>query len=96
MTVKQRRYTVRLEQDQWERLEQQARVRRVAPSDLIRAAIDQFLAGDALHDSSRLRMARIGEFQHLALDVILREKFPQYRDRVVAETDKRVKLYHGR
>jgi hypothetical protein len=41
-------------------------------------------------------MARIGEFQHLALDVILREQFPQYRDRVVAETDKRVELYHGR
>lgn len=96
MTIKLRRYTVRLEQDKWERLEQQARVQGVATADLIRAAIDLFLSGDAIQNSSRLRLARISEFQQLALDVILREQYPQYRDRVVAETDKRVELYHGR
>ncbi|ANI80071.1 MULTISPECIES: hypothetical protein [Sphingobium] len=96
MTVKQRRYTIRLEQDQWQRLERHALARGVATADLIRAAIDQSLSGDALEDASRLRLARISEFQQLALDIILREQFPQYRDRVVAETDKRMELYHGR
>ena len=95
MTIKQRRYTIRLEQDQWERLEQQSRSRGVPTADLIRTAVDLLLSGDSLKDMSRLRLARIGEFQHLALDVLIREQFPQYRDRIVAETDKRVELYHG-
>lgn len=95
MTIKQRRFTVRLEQDQWARLEQQSRSRGVPAADLIRAAVDLLLSGDALKDMSRLRLARISEFQHLALDVLIREQFPQYRDRIVAETDKRVDLYHG-
>ncbi|SEK02226.1 Ribbon-helix-helix domain-containing protein [Sphingobium sp. AP50] len=95
MTIKQRRFTVRLEQDQWERLEQQSRNRGLPAADLIRAAVDLLLSGNSMKDMSRLRLARIGEFQHLALDVILREQFPQYRERIVAETDKRVELYHG-
>lgn len=95
MTIKMRRYTVRLEQDKWERLEQQARTRGVPPADLIRASIDLLLSGDTIKNASQLRLARISEFQHLALDVILREQYPQYRDRVVSETDKRVELYHG-
>lgn len=95
MTIKQRRFTVRLEQDQWERLEQQSGSRGVSAADLVRAAVDLFLAGDSIKNMSRLRLARISEFQHLALDVILREQFPQYRERIVAETDRRVELYHG-
>ena len=40
-------------------------------------------------------MARIGEYQHLALDIIIREQFPEYRDRLVAETDRRLEQFHG-
>ena len=37
----------------------------------------------------------IGEYQHLALDIIIREQFPEYRDRLVAETDRRLEQFHG-
>ena len=44
---------------------------------------------------SQRRLARSSEFQQLALDVIIREQYPELRDRLVAETDKRLVQYHG-
>ncbi|GAY20621.1 hypothetical protein SFOMI_1151 [Sphingobium fuliginis] len=46
-------------------------------------------------NTSNRRIARISEFQHLALDIIIREQFPEYRDRIIVETDKRLEQYHG-
>ena len=54
-----------------------------------------FLASANLLSASHRRIARISEFQQLALDIIIREQFPEYRDRIIAETDKRLEQYHG-
>ena len=59
------------------------------------AAIDAYFAQADLLDASRRRLVRIGEFQQLALDVIIREQFPEFRERILAEVDKRVELHHG-
>jgi hypothetical protein len=87
--------TVRLDRSKYDRLVELASERGCTPSDLLRAAVDHFLSSGQLLTSSQRRIARIGEFQHLALDIIIREQFPEYRDRIIAETDKRLELYHG-
>lgn len=95
MTTNFRHYNIRLERTQWDRLAEIARSRKLTPADVIRAALDSFLATDDLLRSSQRRLARISEFQQLALDIIIREQFPEYRDRIIAETDKRLEQYHG-
>lgn len=90
-----RHCTVRLDRAQHERLEALAITRAVTPSTLIREAIERLLLADDLLSASQRRLARIGEFQQLALDVIIREQFPEFRDRIVGETDRRLELYHG-
>ncbi len=40
-------------------------------------------------------IGRLGDRFDQALDIIIREQFPEYRDRIIAETDKRLELYHG-
>jgi hypothetical protein len=37
----------------------------------------------------------VGEYSQLALDTIICEQFPDFRDKIVAATDKRMKRYHG-
>ena len=95
MASSSRHCTVRLDREQHERLEAGAIARGATPSTLIREAIGLYLLSSELMTASQRRLARIGEFQQLALDVIIREQFPEFRDRIVSETDRRLELYHG-
>lgn len=95
MSTPNKHCTVRLNRAKYERVVELAAERECTPSDIIRAAVDRYLAaGDLLASSSR-RIARISEYQHLALDIIIREQFPEYRDRLIAETDRRLEQFHG-
>ena len=95
MTIPYKHCTVRLDRGKYDRLVALAAERGCTPSDLLRAAGDAFLGSGQLLSSSHRRIARISEFQQLALDIIIREQFPEYRDRIIAETDKRLEQYHG-
>ena len=95
MTTPNKHCTVRLDRSKYDRLVELAAERGCTLTDLLRAAVDNFLSSGQLLTSSQRRIARIGEFQHLALDIIIREQFPEYRDRLVAETDRRLEQFHG-
>ncbi len=95
MSTPNKHCTVRLDRAKYERIVLLAAEGDCTPSDIIRAAVDRYLAGSDLLASSCRRMARIGEYQQLALDIIIREQFPEYRDRLVAETDRRLEQFHG-
>jgi len=95
LTTPNKHCTVRLDRSKYDHLVALAAERGCTPSDLIRAAVDSFLSAGQLFTSSQRRLARISEFQQLALDIIIREQFPEYRDRLIAETDKRLEQYHG-
>ncbi|WP_257558418.1 hypothetical protein [Sphingobium sp. CFD-2] len=95
MTTPNKHCTVRLDRGKYDRLVALAEEQGCTASDLLRAAVDSFLASGRLLNTSQRRLARIGEFQQLALDIIIREQFPEYRDRIIAETDKRLQQYHG-
>jgi|TARA_A100001391_G_scaffold166669_1_gene126804 hypothetical protein len=95
LTIPYKHCSVRLDRGKYDRLVALAAERGCTPSDLLRAAVDAFLGSGQLLSSSHRRIARISEFQQLALDIIIREQFPEYRDRIIAETDKRLEQYHG-
>lgn len=87
--------TVRIDRSKYDRLVALAAERECTIADLLRQAVDAFLGAGQMVTGSQRRIARINEFQHLALDIIIREQFPEYRDRILAETDKRLEAYHG-
>lgn len=95
MKTPHRHCSVRIDRGKYDRLVALASERDCTPSYLLRSAVDHILSTGEIVTSSQRRLARISEFQHLALDIIIREQFPEYRDRIIAETDKRVGIYHG-
>ena len=95
MATSYRHYNIRLERSQWDRLSEIATEQKLSVADIIRSALNVFLSSSDVLTASQRRLARISEFQQLALDVIIREQYPELRDRLVAETDKRLVQYHG-
>lgn len=95
MKTASRRYTVRFDPRVCERIEALASKQHCNPSDVIRAAVDAHLAATNMTVLSSRRLARISEFMQLALDVIISEQYPEFRERIIANTDKRLEQYHG-
>lgn len=90
-----RHCTVRLNRQQHDRILALATEQNCNPSEVIRAAVDAYLGTATLLTSSHRRLARISEFMELALDVIISEQYPEFRDRIIANADKRLEQYHG-
>jgi len=87
--------TVRLPRDLCDRLDAEAAFLGCTPSDLIRQAIEQRLDGLKLLHGSKRRHLRVTEYMQVALDAIIRKDYPEMRDTLVLETDRRMKLHHG-
>ena len=90
-----RHCTVRLNRQQHDRILALATEQNCNPSEVIRAAVDAYLGTATLLTSSHRRLARISEFMQLALDVIISEQYPEFRDRIIANADQRLEQYHG-
>ena len=90
-----RHCTVRLNRQQHDRILALATEQNCNPSEVIWAAVDAYLGTATLLTSSHRRLARISEFMQLALDVIISEQYPEFRDRIIANADKRLEQYHG-
>ncbi|SDA36042.1 hypothetical protein [Sphingomonas sp. NFR15] len=95
MSSTTRHCTVRLDRKQYDRILALAVDQNCKPSDIIRAAVDAYLGTASVITLSHRRLARISEFMQLALDVIISEQFPEFRERIIANTDKRLEQYHG-
>lgn len=87
--------SVRFDPQKYDRILAIARERDCKPSDVIRSAVDSYLSSNDLLSASHRRVARLIEFIQIAIDVMVREQYPEYRDRLVAEADKRLEQYHG-
>lgn len=90
-----RRYTIRLSTSLYTRIEHQAAALETTPADYIRRAVENYLLGQHSLSESQLRLIRVGEYSQLALDTIICEQFPDFRERILAATDKRMRRYHG-
>ncbi len=87
--------TVRFEPEHYSRLEQLAREQGKPVSDLVRTAIVTFLDGQPKLSVSQFRHLRVTEYMQVALDAIIRKDYPDMRETLVIETDRRMKLHHG-
>jgi hypothetical protein len=90
-----RRYTMRFDPVQYEQIEEIAAKLSIAPVDVVRRAIGNYLAGQKLLTDSELRHLRVAEYTQVALDAIIREEHPELRDTLVLETNRRMEKYHG-
>ncbi|HEX8414396.1 MAG TPA: CopG family transcriptional regulator [Sphingomicrobium sp.] len=95
MPAHSKRYTLRIDEEVFMAVEGVADRRGVSPAEVMRDAITAWIRGEKKRDESDQRLRRICEFTQVALDVIIRENHPEERDKIVANTDKRMRLYHG-
>lgn len=95
MSTSYRHFNVRLTRDQWDRVASMARSQNSSVAEVIRSAIDTALDAQLASNTSDRRQIRTAEFSHLVLDFIMRRQFPDFRDRLIAETDRCMELYHG-
>ena len=87
--------TVRFEQDQIVRLDQIATDQKRSFADLLRVVIGEYLDGRRAQSDSQLRLARVSEYAQAALDTIILEQHPEHREKIVAETARRMERYHA-
>ena len=90
-----RQITVRLHPDKLGLVEAEAKVLGCSHGEVIRRAVDHYLDRQKTLDESDIRLRRVCEFAHLALDVIIKEEHPDLRDTILTETDNRVRRYHA-
>ena len=95
MSTQFRRFTVRVDSRKADAIEAIAKRIAQTPTDVLRLAIDAYIADRDLGAMSERRLARIGEYSQLVLDLIIREQFPEYRERLIAETDRCMERFHA-
>ncbi|RSV32125.1 hypothetical protein CA234_23555 [Sphingomonas sp. ABOLE] len=78
-----------------------ARVERFAASqqrtiaDVVRSACEQYLLGQKLLHDSDIRLRRVCEYGQLALDAIIQENHPEFREGILLELNSRMERFHG-
>lgn len=87
--------TVRFDPQQFARLEELAAKHSRSMADVLRIAIGHYIAGQQKKAESDLRHLRVTEFMQVALDAIIRQDYPELRETLVLEADRRMKLHHG-
>jgi len=87
--------SLRFDPDQYEYMKEMASQRACSISDILRVIIAHYRDSHSLLTSSQRRQARVVEYAQIALDAIIQEQHPEYRERILAETDRRMERYHG-
>lgn len=87
--------SLRFDTTQYAYLKQMASRQACSISDVLRRIISEHQTGGHSLTASQLRQARVVEYAQAALDTIINEQHPEYRERILAETDRRMERYHG-
>jgi len=87
--------TLRLDHALCDRIDRLASRNGLTRSAMIRHVLRTFAHDADAAGASQKRMARTVEYTQLALDVIIRDQYPDVREKLLAETDKRVEQYHA-
>lgn len=88
-------HTTRLSDAVSEELAELARKSRLTKSEIIRDAIEQYLAFKSGKGWDPHRAAEVVEFCQLALDQWVKTNHPDLRDRILDATVRRMEKYHG-
>ncbi|MBV2149944.1 ribbon-helix-helix protein, CopG family [Sphingobium sp. AS12] len=87
--------SLRLEPELTGRFDRIAAEEGITRAAAMRLALRTYAEAAEQIGSSQRRLAHIAEYMQMAIDVIIREQYPEYRDRLVEETPRRVERYHG-
>lgn len=87
--------TVRFDPEQFARLQKIAEEQGKPLAEVMRAAIGAFLDGQPKLSASQLRHLRVTEFMQVAMDAIIRNDYPELRETLILEADRRMRLHHG-
>ncbi|MEP9404409.1 hypothetical protein [Sphingomonas sp. VNH70] len=89
-------FTVRLLPTVRERLVVEAERLALRPSDVVRLAVERYLGFSKDENESSWRHHQISEFSQVALDRIITQQYPQFREEILTETNRRMEKYHAR
>lgn len=95
MSAKNQQYSFRLGADRYARLLSRADGENCSAAELVRRAVDAYLADKQKLSASDLRVRQLSEYSQIALDTIIAKTYPELRDVIVAKTNERMVQYHG-
>ncbi len=95
MSTGSTRKTVRFEHDHLVALERLCAQQNRTLSDLVRTAVASFLNEQNTVADSNHRHLRVSEYMQICLDWIIQQDHPEVRDKIIAQTDQRMRQYHG-
>lgn len=87
--------TLRIDHDLCDRIDRLAARNGLSRSAMIRLALRSYAHDAEVAGASQKRVARTIEYTQLAVDVIIRDQYPDVREKILAETDKRMEQYHA-
>jgi hypothetical protein len=86
---------IRFERDHLVELERLCLQQNRSLSDLVRSAVASFLNEQNTVAESNHRHLRVSEYMQICLDWIIQQDHPEVRDKIIAQTDQRMRQYHG-
>ncbi|RYF18333.1 MAG: hypothetical protein EOO77_11170 [Oxalobacteraceae bacterium] len=86
---------IRFERDHLVELERLCLQQNRSLSDLVRSAVASFLNEQKTIADSNLRHLRVTEYMQICLDWMIQQDHPEVRDKIIAQTDQRMRQYHG-
>lgn len=90
-----RQKCIRFEHDHLVELERLCLQQNRNLSDLVRSAVESFLSEQKTTAESNLRHLRVSEYMQICLDWIIQQDHPEVREKMIAQTDQRMRQYHG-
>jgi len=95
LSATNKHHSFRLGVDRYARLLSRADSENCSAAELVRRAIDAYLAEERQLSASDVRVRRLCEYSQAALDTIISQNFPDTRDAIIAETNSRMAKFHG-
>jgi metal-responsive CopG/Arc/MetJ family transcriptional regulator len=95
MVSELRRQSVVLDRPTWDRLRAVADDSGITKSELIRSAIEHYLAFRSGQSWNPNRIAELVEYSQMAVDQMLLKLAPETRDEIIEAVDIRMEQYHG-
>ena len=89
------RANIRLTPELERKLAEAARVRGRSRSELIRTAIEVYLASHADRPANPYRIAQTTEYLQLVADLLVSREMPEKRDGIMAAVAQRMEQFHG-
>ncbi len=89
------RANIRLTPELERKLAEAARVRGRSRSELIRTAIEVYLASHADRPANPYRIAQTTEYMQLVADLLVSREMPEKRDGIMAAVAQRMEQFHG-